>query len=326
MFDLSRRRFVVSAAAAGAAFGLDGRMEFLPSAMAQAARDTGLNPKNLQFFKFKVGDIEVTQIFDGEMMRPHDPAFVRNASIEERRKALEVGGVNADGAPTSFTVTTMKIGDKRVMFDSGNGAAGLPASGRLNENMKAAGFEPKDITHVVVTHCHPDHIFGLMDKDNAPLFGHAEIIMPAAEYNFWTDESKVSALPAGVQGLARRVQATLGKWSNVRRVEPDTEVIPGVRSVSSFGHTPGHTSFHVNSGAAQFMVLADVTNIKELFLRNPGWHVMFDMDPNVAEASRRRMFDRVVADNIPVAGYHYGMPGCGTVGKDGAGYTFTPMA
>ena len=117
MFDISRRRFVVSAAAAGAAFGLDGRMEFLPSAMAQASRDTGLNPKNLQFFKFKVGDIEVTQIFDGEMMRPHDPAFVRNAAIEERRKALEAGGVNADGAPTSFTVTTMKIGDKRVMFD-----------------------------------------------------------------------------------------------------------------------------------------------------------------------------------------------------------------
>jgi glyoxylase-like metal-dependent hydrolase (beta-lactamase superfamily II) len=325
--NVSRRSFVVSAAAAGAAFGLNGRVEFLPSALAQdAARETGLNPRNLQFYKFKVGDIEVTQILDGEVIRPHAENFVRNATIEERQKALAAGGVITDGVPTGFTVTTAKIGDRRVIFDAGNGAAGLPASGRLTANMKAAGFEQKDVTHVVLTHFHPDHIFGLMDKDNQPLYPNAEIILPAAEINFWTDESRTSKLPAGVQGLVQRINATLAKWSNVRRFEGDAEVLPGVKPVASYGHTPGHTSFLLNSGAAQFMVLADVTNVKELFLRNPGWHVVFDMDPNAAEATRRAIFDRVIADKIAVSGYHWGMPGCGTISKDGAGYALAPMA
>lgn len=323
----TRRNFVVSAAAAGAAFGLDRPVEFLPSALAQEAqRETGLNPRKLQFYRFKVGDVEVTQVFDGEIVRPHDPNFVRNASIEERQKALAEGGVITDGVPTGFTVTTIKIGDRRVIFDAGNGAAGLPQSGRLQENMKAAGFEAKDVTHVVVTHFHPDHIFGLMDKDNKPIYPQAEIIVPAAELAFWTDESRTSKLPQGVQGLVRRVGETLATWKNVRRFEGEADVLPGVKPVASYGHTPGHTSFHVSSGAQQFMVLADVTNVKELFVRNPGWHVVFDMDPNLAEATRRRIFDRVVADKIPVAGYHYGMPGCGTLTKDGSGYAFAPMA
>ena len=323
----TRRNFVVSAAAAGAAFGLDRPVEFLPSALAQEAqRETGLNPRKLQFYRFQVGDIEVTQVFDGEIVRPHDPNFVRNASIEERQKALAEGGVITDGVPTGFTVTTIKIGDRRVIFDAGNGAAGLPQSGRLQENMKAAGFEAKDVTHVVVTHFHPDHIFGLMDKDNKPIYPQAEIIVPAAELAFWTDESRTSKLPQGVQGLVRRVGETLATWKNVRRFEGEADVLPGVKPMASYGHTPGHTSFHVSSGAQQFMVLADVTNVKELFVRNPGWHVVFDMDPNLAEATRRRIFDRVVADKIPVAGYHYGMPGCGTLTKDGSGYAFAPMA
>ena len=148
----------------------------------------------------------------------------------------------------------------------------------------------------------------------------------AAESNFWTDESRTSKLPAGVQGLVQRINATLAKWSNVRRFEGDAEVLPGVKPVASYGHTPGHTSFLLNSGAAQFMVLADVTNVKELFLRNPGWHVVFDMDPNAAEATRRAIFDRVIADKIAVSGYHWGMPGCGTISKDGAGYALAPMA
>lgn len=325
MFDISRRTFVASAAAVGAAFGLDRRMEIFPSALAQA-RETGLNPNRLKVFSFKVGDIEVTQILDGEVVRPHAPNFVVNASIEERQKALAAGGVITDGVPTGFTVTSARIGDRRVIFDSGNGAAGLPATGQLADNMKLAGFEQKDVTHVVVTHFHPDHIFGLMDKDNAPIYPNAEIIVPAAELAFWTDEGRTSKLPPAQQGLAKRVASTLGVWKNVRRFEGAADVLPGVTPTPSYGHTPGHTSFLLSSGSAQFMVLADVTNVKELFLRNPGWHVMFDMDKQMAEATRRKMFDRLVADKIPASGYHWGMPGAGLISKDGAGYALTPLA
>ena len=104
------------------------------------------------------------------------------------------------------------------------------------------------------------------------------------------------------------------------------EVAPGIRSVASYGHTPGHTSYLVSSGSDQLMVLGDVTNLPALFVRNPGWHAAFDQDAAMAESARRKMFDRVVADNITITGYHYGMPGAGRIAKDGSGYAYTPIA
>src|SRR5690606_6753385 len=119
--------------------------------------------------------------------------------------------------------------------------------------------------------------------------------------------------------------ATFPSWKNVKQAESDTEVVPGIRSVASYGHTPGHTSYLVSSGSSQLMVLGDVTNLPALFVRNPGWHAAFDQDAAMAEDTRRKMFDRIVADNITVTGYHYGMPGAGTIAKDGSGYVFTPL-
>lgn len=325
MFDFSRRRFVASAAAAGAVFGFDRPMEFIPSAFAQQAAEQQ-NPKGMPFYRFKVGDIEVTQVFDGETPAPNNPGFIRNASPEDIKAALVAAGMQGDTIPVSYTVTILKIGGKYLMFDSGNAAASLPRAGRLAANMTAAGIEQKDISTIVITHFHGDHIFGLMTAENAQIYPNADIVMPEAEYSFWTDPSKTASLPEARQGLAKRVQATFPTWKNIRRFSGNADVVPGVKPVASYGHTPGHTSFLVASGASQFMVLADVTNIYQLFVRNPGWHAGFDQDAQMAEASRRSMFDRVVADKLMVAGYHYGMPGCGTIAKDGSSYVFTPAA
>lgn len=327
MHDLSRRRFVVGATTAATVFGLNRQIEFMPSAWAQnALQESGLNPGKLQFFKFKVGDIEVTQVFEGEGQRPHNPAFIRNASVDDTKKALRDAKLSEEFVPAVFTVTIIRTGGRTIMFDSGLGTGTLPATGRLQNNMKAAGIEPSSINTVVITHFHPDHIFGLFNKDNSQVYPNAEIVLPDAEYAFWTDESRTSKLPAGVQGLAKRIQSTFPAWKNIKRIGDNVEVAPGVRSVSTHGHTPGHTSFLLSSGSQQYMVLADITNIAPLFVRNPGWHVMFDSIPQMAEATRRKIFDRAVADNLALGGYHWGMPGCGKLAKDGNGYVFTPMA
>jgi glyoxylase-like metal-dependent hydrolase (beta-lactamase superfamily II) len=158
-----------------------------------------------------------------------------------------------------------------------------------------------------------------MAKDtNAPNFPNATIYMPATEYKYWTE-------PTTTAGAAKRIQAVFPTWKNIKQFEGDKEVVPGVRAIATNGHTPGHTSYHIGSGSRQLIVLGDVTNIPALFVRNPGWQAVFDTDGNLAEANRRKIFDRVIADKATVTGYHFGMPGAGKIAKDGKGYVFEPV-
>lgn len=146
------------------------------------------------------------------------------------------------------------------------------------------------------------------------------------EYKFWSDPSVLSRLPEGRQGIAKRVQATMPGWKNLTQLAADKEPVPGVRALPTYGHSPGHTSYLMGSGTAQLLVLADVTNVPAINMANPGWHVMFDQDAPMAEATRRRTLDRAIADKIVCTGYHWGMPGAGTIAKDGAGYALVPVA
>ena len=316
----NRRTFMISAGVAAAAFGIQGKLAFLPSARAKEPHDQG-------FFKFKIGDIEVTTLYDGHWDKPHDPGFIRNASLDETKAALRAAGRTDDKVQIPFTVTVAKTPDRTIMFDAGTGGQMAPTAGRLSANMKAAGISPAEIDTIIVTHFHPDHIFGLMEKDtNAQVFPKTEIIVPDPEFTFWTDESRTAALDEYRQGLAERVRATLPGWSNVSRITGEEEVAPGITAIPAHGHTAGHTVFAITSGDDQLMVMGDTSNIPALFVRNPGWHAVFDADPEAAEASRRRVFDRAISDKAVVTGYHFGMPGAGRIEKDGTGYAFVPLA
>jgi glyoxylase-like metal-dependent hydrolase (beta-lactamase superfamily II) len=326
MQSISRRSFVISATAAGAAFGLDGPLEFIGSAFAQAPNAALLDKG---FVKFKLGDIEVIQLYDGIWEKAHDEKFIKDVTVDQTKAALKAAGLSDANVPIPFTVTVIKVKDKYVMFDSGTGAQAVPSAGLIvkKDMLKAAGIDPAKISTIVVTHFHADHIFGLMAKDtNAQTFPNAEIVMPSAEYKYWTDPGVFTKLAEARHGLAKRVQATFPTWKNIKQVENGKDAIPGVRAVASYGHTPGHTSYLVSSKGKQMMVLGDVSNIPALFVKNPDWQVAFDQDATLAQTNRRKMYDRVVADKAMVTGYHFGLPGAGTIKKDGKGYAYVPAS
>jgi glyoxylase-like metal-dependent hydrolase (beta-lactamase superfamily II) len=275
---------------------------------------------------YKVGAAEVTALYDGIWEKPHDPAFIANASVEDVKAAMVKAGLPADFVSIPFTVLVIKTGGKTIMCDSGTGGQVQPTAGKLAANMKAAGIDPAKIETILISHCHPDHIFGLMEKDtNKPVYPNAELIISDVEYKFWTDPAVIDRLPEARKGLARRIQAVFPTWKNIRQVEGEPEVAPGIRLVSSPGHTPGHRAFHLSSGSSQLMISNDTAYVPALVVANPGWHGQYDQNAAMAEESRRKLLDRVIADKIMICGYHFPFPGAGTISKDGAGYALTVM-
>jgi glyoxylase-like metal-dependent hydrolase (beta-lactamase superfamily II) len=319
MLKPSRRDLVASAALA-VAFGLASRVALVLPAHAQK---TAAPAK--PFHKYRVGAFECTAVYDGIWEKPHDPAFIKNSSVDDVKAAMRAAGLTDEFVSIPFTPLVVSTGRDLVLFDAGTGGQVQPTAGRLLDNMRVAGIDPAGITKVMISHFHPDHLFGLMEKGtNTQIFPDAEIVVPAAEYRFWTDAAVVEKLPEARRPLAKRIQATLPAWNNVRQVDGDAEVAPGIRTVATPGHTPGHTAFHIASSAAQMIYSGDAFYQPALSLRTPHWHGVFDHDGPLAERSRRSLADRIVADKIMVSGYHFPWPGAGTLAKDGAGYALTP--
>ncbi len=321
MFELSRRDLVLGAAGAAVAFGLDGPVAFIGAASAQSA--------DLAFFKYKLGDIEITSLSDGIAEVPHRQGWIKDVSVDETKAALRAGGLSDAYVPLPFTAIAVKLGDRLVLIDSGTGGSPLygPKAGGLLKNMVAAGLDPKSVTTVLISHLHGDHIYGLMENGtNAQVFPEAEIIIPATELKWWTQPG-VETIDLGPsrKGLALRIQATLAKWKNVRTIEPDTEVLPGVRSIAAYGHSPGQLVYALSSGKKQLWVTADVSLLPALFVKHPDWQGNLDQDGSMAVETRKRIFEQAIAEGAIVAGTHWILPNIGAIVRDGGSYAFAAV-
>ena len=314
-----RRTAFLGAAAALAAPAL---LRATP-ALAQAAAAPSQAPG---FYRIKVGGFMATVIHDGFFNFPNAGTnFVRNAPPEAVTAAIREGGLDPAAMRVPFNITFVETPRGLVAFDTGTGGQMAPTAGNLAANMAAAGLDPARVTQVVFTHFHGDHISGLTRADNSVVFPNAEIVVPAAEWAHWMDDAVMSRAPeaarGGFMGARRRFTPYAGK---VRQITGDAEVVPGIRAMPTPGHTPGHTCYLIADGADQLLVLGDVTNRPEVNLRNPDWHIVFDMDPVLAATNRRALFDRLAADRIRTVGYHWPFPANGFVVKAGEGYRFAP--
>ena len=323
MFIMSRRGILASAAVA-AAFGLHGKKLAL---VGPAHAEAPLEPAN-GVYKYKVGSIEVTAVYDGIWRKPHDPTFIKNASVEDTKEALAKAGLTTEFMPIPLTVVVLKIGDKYVMIDSGSGVGQWQANAtNLPFNMKAAGIDRGQISTILVSHFHPDHVWGLMEKGtNAAVFPNAELIVSSTEYKWWTEPGRVEKLPEGRKPAGRRIGDVFPTWKNWKLVEDNAEVAPGVRLLAAPGHTPGHSAFLVTSGKDQLMVSNDAMYVPALLAPHPDWQGAYDQDGATAVTTRRKLMDRVIADKMMVCGAHFPFPGRGTFTKDGDAYAFVPLA
>ena len=277
------------------------------------------------FYRYKVGDIEVTAVNDGSAPRPLE-GFIRNAELSAVQQAARDAFLPQNTIQNSFTALVLNNGGRLTLIDTGNGDSGAPTTGRWMENFRAAGFDPSQVNTIVISHFHGDHINGLRRKDGTAVFPNAEVLVPATEWAFWMDDARMNQAPENMRGGflgARRVFSPIAK--DVKQYEMDKEIVPGLTSVAAPGHTPGHTAYMLSSGSGKLLILSDTANHPALFVRNPDWSAVFDMDADVARATRRRMLDMAASERAQVAFYHAPFPATGHITKDGDGFRFVPV-
>jgi glyoxylase-like metal-dependent hydrolase (beta-lactamase superfamily II) len=325
MTELSRRSLLVGTAVVGAA--LAGTTTIVPSANAAAP---AAGKQNAGWYRYKVGSFELTVVTDGMTNAPLSDTYVANAPKDAVNTVLTSDFMPKDRAVQLYTPIVVNTGSKLVAIDTGLGLGMFEQSkgavGQYHTNLQAAGIDRNAVDTVIISHFHGDHINGLVGPENKPAFPNAEVIVPEAEWAFWADEANSSRVPEPIRPTFANVKRVFGVLGNkVTRHESGKEVVPGITSIATPGHTPGHTSHVIASGDAKALVQADITaGMATLFVRNPEWQAFFDADKPLAVQTRRKIYDMVSADKMLVQGFHFPFPSAGYIEKSGTGYRLVP--
>ena len=272
------------------------------------------------FHRFNIGEIKAIALNDGGgKLSPVHPTFAPSASAEEVKAVLEKAIVPTDHVKMYFNVLVLSIGAETILIDTGNGGA----DGGVAGNLAAAGIKPESITGIIISHAHPDHVFGLVGADDKPKFPNAKIFMNKLEHDFWTaDTLNFGDLSVGEdskRAWSKRIPEILKiNKAAVQLVAGGDKVLGGLELVHTPGHTPGHTSVLVRSGQESLMAMGDLAHNYVLMFARPDWTIGFDLDRKQAVHTRRETFDRLAADRTRVFGYHLPWPALGHVRRTGA--------
>jgi len=279
---------------------------------------------NPSYFRFSVGDARVTIVSDGYFRLPTDGLGV-NADRDEVQAFLKRHFLSPELGYSHTNHLFVEVGDAKVLVDVGSGNRFMENTGQLMGNLEAAGIDPYEITHVVITHAHPDHIWGIRDGFDEAIIPDAEYLIGEAEHTYWMQDGLVDRVPAEDQqfvlGAVNSINVDGAEWT---LVQDGHEVVPGLTMIDTPGHTPGHMSLRVDSGDQSLIALGDSMSHAYTNFAHPEWYNGFDADGDQTVATRKRLLDMAAEDQIAILGYHFPFPGVGHVQRDGDQYRFVP--
>lgn len=273
-----------------------------------------------------LGSAKLTSVSDGNLMLPGDMFFAALPQ-DELGPILSEANVARDQVTPPCNLTLYQDGDKVVLFDAGSGSGFMPSAGKLNDSLDGLGVTVDDITHVVFTHAHPDHLWGVLDDFDDPTFPNATYMMGQTEWDYWTNPETVDTIgqerASFAVGALRRLEAIEDSMAFFKNGD---EVLSGIQAVATPGHTPGHTSFEIRSGGSAVLVGGDAIGNHHVALARPDWASGSDQDPDLGAATRVALLDRLVADDIALLGFHLPDGGLGQIERHNGAYRFNSEA
>ena len=291
----------------------------LPTAAEAAAPMMGVLRPSI--YRFRLGAFEITNFLDGFVERPPHPTYAGNLPAEQVAELAKANGVSPTKFEHVYVNTLVNTGRQLVLFDTGNGKGRDPNMGKLSALLVQAGYRPEQVDIVVITHGHPDHVNGLVE-DGKPIYPNARYIFGEVEFDFWKKGENIrEARKATREGFVKAAVPLAEKSTFVKQ---EGEVVGGIRAIPTFGHSAGHMSYHVESQGRRLLIWGDVSNHYIFSLQRPDWQSGADDDKDAAVATRKRVFDMVATDKLPVVGYHLPFPSLGFVERAGGSYRWVP--
>lgn len=303
--NVTRREFLAGATGLAAALALPG-----PLAAATPAH------------RFQHGAFEVMVVSDGHLVLP--TSFITpDAPPAERAALLAAAGQTGDQYNAPANVTLIRTGSDLILVDAGSGANFMPSAGKLAENLEAAGIGRDQITKVVFTHAHPDHIWGATDEFDELRFPNASYFAPAAEWNFWMDDAAFKGLPEWRHGFVTGARRNLTRMKDkLTMIKDGDDIVSGIRVFDTSGHTQGHVGLEL-AGESGLLVTGDAITHPAISFAHPDWRSPSDHEPERAAATRRSLLDRLATGRMRLIGYHLPFPGLGAAERKDGAYRFT---
>lgn len=296
-----------------------------PSTFAQQAPAPVLAKPQAGWLRLMVGDAEVTALSDGSLtLQPGILTGATQAEIEQHFKNAHMHG---HPMHTSVNAYLIRHGGRLVLVDAGAGAFFGPSLNKLQGSLKAAGYTPDQVTDVLITHLHADHVGGLVAGENR-VFPNATIRVDKRDTDFWLSAEKMNAAPQAAQGFFKMAQASLAPYQKAGKLAPfegAVELAPGIRSQPTPGHTPGHSFYVLESKGQKLVFWGDLMHVEEVQFPAPQITVSFDIDSPAAKDQRLKAFADAAEKGYLVAPTHVTYPGIGRLAKEGTGYRWWPV-
>jgi len=276
------------------------------------------------FYRFMLGDFEVTVVSDGTVELPVD-TLLKGKTKEQIDEILAKSYLKSP-LETSVDGFLVNTGSKLVLIDTGAGTLFGPTLGKLLANIKASGYQPEQIDEIYITHMHPDHVGGLA-ADGKAAFPNAVVHADKREADYWLSDDNAQKAAGEMKGFFQGVKGTAGVYAAAGKLKTfsgNTELVPGIKAVSSVGHTPGHTTYVVESQGQKLVLVGDLIHVAAVQFPDPTVTIGFDSDSKAAEGERQKQFADAAKGGYLLGAAHLPFPGIGRLVADGKGYRFLP--